>query len=290
MTFPWSKKISLIVNILVFLLCLYNLWMFFRGAAFLSNDMSLTVGTVCFTVVEAVIVNLLKALRLYLILIENRIPFSRCVVLYAETSIVNLLLPYKSGEIYRGFRIGHEVGSLIQGYTAMLFDRFIDTLALVTMVLLAGLFWGVPLAPLFIVFMVFCVIFMFAYCLFPPLYKYLNHFLVLKKSSENTLRALRALKLCNNAYRMLNDMVRGRFLFLYLMSVVAWLVEAGTFVLISGGANGIGGYLSNAMLVSPSQDNVMYFLTCLALFGIVSILIRFVSFVRRKKDEHTRCI
>ena len=54
-------------------------------------------------------VHFFKMLRLYLVLMEHRISFGRFILLYLRTTFINLIIPFKLGELYRIEEItGHE--------------------------------------------------------------------------------------------------------------------------------------------------------------------------------------
>ena len=46
-------------------------------------------------------VHFFKMLRLYLVLMEHRISFGRFILLYLRTTFINLIIPFKLGELYR---------------------------------------------------------------------------------------------------------------------------------------------------------------------------------------------
>ena len=53
--------------------------------------------------VAFVLVHFAKMLRLYLVLMEHELSFGRFVILYMKTTLINLIIPFKLGEIYRIF-------------------------------------------------------------------------------------------------------------------------------------------------------------------------------------------
>ena len=77
------------------------------------------------------LVHVAKAMRLYLIVIDEKIPFRRFLFLYSATTLVNLLIPYKLGEFFRIFVFIKATGDKKIGFLSVLLDRFFDTVALV---------------------------------------------------------------------------------------------------------------------------------------------------------------
>ena len=88
--------------------------------------------------VAAFLVNGMKGIRFYIALFGGKISFHKFLKMYAETMGLNMILPYKSGEICRGAYLGKIMGSYFVGYSVVLFDRFVDTFALVTVLF----FWS----------------------------------------------------------------------------------------------------------------------------------------------------
>ena len=80
-------------------------------------------------------VHLIKMMRMYLIVMERKISFDRFVPAYLRTTLVNLLIPYKLGEIYRIGVFYRISGGFKTGFFSVLIDRFFDTLALVLILL-----------------------------------------------------------------------------------------------------------------------------------------------------------
>ena len=46
-------------------------------------------------------VHAIKMMRMYLIIMDQKVSFDRYVPAYLRTTLVNLIVPYKLGEIYR---------------------------------------------------------------------------------------------------------------------------------------------------------------------------------------------
>lgn len=251
--------------------------------ALINDDILNAPILILLTLLQTVLVNTIKMLRLYLLLFETNIGIGCFITMYAETGLVNLLLPYKSGEIYRGYRLGVAVSSIPVGYSAMLLDRLLDTLALISTILILQIFYDLPASPVFILFVAFCIVIISAYCLFPSLYTYLNHFLIFNKNTESTLIALHAINLCNKAYKSIGRMAKGRFFLLFLISIVAWFVEVGGMVVMRGtDGNEVISYLNNTIFGTPGLFNKLFILACILLFLLMGIFAQLTGRIRRQ--------
>lgn len=80
-------------------------------------------------------VHFFKMLRLYLVLMEHRISFGRFILLYLRTTFINLIIPFKLGELYRIEEIARVTKIWQVGFLSVLVDRFFDTLALLCVLL-----------------------------------------------------------------------------------------------------------------------------------------------------------
>lgn len=184
-----------------------------------------------------IIVHAIKLMRLYLIMVEDDIPFSRFVFAYFRTTLVNLIIPYKLGEVYRIAAFSHVSGKIKNGFFAVLVDRFFDTLAIVFILFPYQLFikGEVSLPVLMLFAFVMCVL--FTYIVFPSTYSFLNRYIIVKRNSSKSLAALNVLEVLNGWYEYVKKLVTGRYGMLVLFSFAAWIGE----ILILAGFNKMSG-------------------------------------------------
>ena len=125
------------INIAVFLIAI----LFFYHAIgtgirqlCLKNDgnMVLFLG-VLFTV----LVYGIKALRLCIILLEKRLALANFIRLYIKTTLINLVFPFKLGEVFRMYCYGTEFRNYKRGFLLILIDRYFDTLPLLLLLLVS---------------------------------------------------------------------------------------------------------------------------------------------------------
>ena len=99
-------------------------------------------------------VHFFKMLRLYLVLMEHRISFGRFILLYLRTTFINLIIPFKLGELYRIEEIARVTKIWQVGFLSVLVDRFFDTLALLCVLLPLDLILRGGISVITIVFLV----------------------------------------------------------------------------------------------------------------------------------------
>jgi len=188
-----------------------------------------------------ILVHLVKMMRLYLILIDKNVPFERYVPAYLRTTLVNLIIPFKLGEIYRVLVFYRISGEFKTGFLSVLVDRFFDTFAIVLILLPYQLFVSGSLTLPAVILSAFLIVIVFAYIVFFSTYQFLNRYIITHKSSKRSMKALKGLEITYEWYDYVRNLVKGRYGVLILMSLTAWLVEL---IIISGFARIVGGSFS----------------------------------------------
>lgn len=116
-----------------------------------------------------ILVHLAKMLRLYLVLMEHKISFGRFVLLYLKTTLVNFMIPFKLGELYRIFAINRETGHWQVGVLSVLVDRFFDMMTLCVILVPLDLFLYGKMSIISIAFIVVMVLIVVCYIsVLPP--------------------------------------------------------------------------------------------------------------------------
>ncbi len=190
-----------------------------------------------------------KSIRLYLIVIDEKIPFTRFLLLYCFTTLVNLIVPFKLGEFFRVFVFTKATGSFRVGFLSVLLDRFFDTVALVLILLPFELLKGGTVSDSTLLLTAFVVVSVFAYVSFLSFYTYLNRYLIMNRSSGGAMMSLRLLELMRSGYTYVKRLIHGRYALLVIFSFVAWLLECGILFLLSE-ASGLKGLDFSAYIQS----------------------------------------
>lgn len=188
------------------------------------------------------LVHFCKMLRLYLVLMEHKIPFDKFVLLYAKTTLVNLLIPYKIGEIYRFYCISKETKHWQVGILSIVVDRFFDTLALCLILIpldvyLCGTQNGAAanfvLSNITWIFIVLLCLIVLCYISILPTYRYLNRYIIREKKSTRSMAALKGLDVVKNWYDFTQNLISGRFALILVSSFFGWIFEVGTIKMLA---------------------------------------------------------
>ena len=221
------KHIYSIINILVLagsVLCFY-----FSYAGSVQTIRSLPAAYFFMLPFIVFSVHFIKAMRMYFILYgTGNLEFREHLKIYCKTAMVSMLLPYKMGDLFRMYCYTAYMDSGIKSIIVVLLDRFMDTLALITVILftstVVGLSYFGPLLLILLIF-VFCII--AAYLLFPGLSSFWNLFLLKARATPNTIRTLRLIHRGKAVYQEVIGITKGRGVMLYILSLIAWMIEIG---------------------------------------------------------------
>ena len=127
------SRVRLVLNIA--LMACVGLWLY--RVAIEWSELRWNVPMIAVAFMTALIVNGIKMARLYILFCGKHVKTDAYVRKYMTTSLINMIVPFKAGEIWRGIIFGKMAGSYISSFVIVLFDRFIDTTAL-----LASFFFG----------------------------------------------------------------------------------------------------------------------------------------------------
>lgn len=177
-------------------------------------------------------VHIFKMMRLYLVLMEHKIGFGKFVLLYLKTTLVNLIIPMKLGELYRIFCISKETKHWQVGVLSILVDRFFDTLALCVILLPLDIYVFGEASVITWIFLVLMAFVVACYVSVLPTYRYLNRYLIKEKSSPRAMVALKGLDVIKIWYDFTQNLISGRFALILLSSFGGWFCEISVLQLL----------------------------------------------------------
>lgn len=203
-----------------------NIFCGMNSAAFL-----ILAATVC-------LIHFIKAERMYLALYGSETGHMQYLKIYCKVLPVSMVIPYKLGEFFRMYSYGRQLGNMLKGIIIILLDRFMDTAALMTIILLFGLFNG-SYIPFFIyLLLIFLVLVLLVYAVFPGICQFWKKYFLRVRATENKLIILKMLRTLNMIYEETARVVKGRGIILYFMSLAAWGIEMISIGLLNGVVRG----------------------------------------------------
>lgn len=115
-----KNKIYYLINI--FFLAISILFINYTGIF----QMKFTIYQFLVLILIFLIIHILKFFKIYLILLEEKIPLRVMARLYIKTTFVSTVLPYKTGELFKMYTYGNEIKNYTKGIIAVLVDKFFD--------------------------------------------------------------------------------------------------------------------------------------------------------------------
>lgn len=238
------------------------------------------------------VVHLAKMCRLYLVLMEHKIPFGRFLLLYFKTTFVNLAIPFKLGEVYRFYCIKKETRVWQVGILSVAIDRFFDIAALFIVLLPFDIFVGHRFTIITGVFLVIILLCVGIYMSIMPTYTYLNQYIITNKSSKRAMAVLKGLDIIKDWYEFMRNLIEGRFALILATSFVGWVCEARVLKLVADllgiqfGAGDFSGYISNIFLGGKNEVATTYTRYSAVIFLALAVLFQIAYWIRivgRKK-------
>ena len=281
-----SKRIYKIINlamicltVIIFMQDYSDVSEFFDGMTMISSF--ILIGS-------TILVHAVKAGRLYLALYGTGIELNAHLKIYCKVIPVSVVFPYKIGEFFRMYCYGTQLGNPLTGIVIILFDRFVDTAALVTAILLVWLLSGGKVTSLVYILLIFLAFVLFVYGAFPKVCIFWKKYLLKAKATENSLAVLAMLERANTLYHVVENVVVGRGIILYFMSLIAWGVEIGSVALLSKMLNSkvidivITNYLTSAMSGNQSIELRQFIFTSVVLLTAFYLIIKILEKAGKK--------
>ena len=284
------KKHTLIYNLINILLLLTAALFFFfiysNGELFVDSN----VGYISIIAISVILVHFLKAIRLYFALYGIDIKFKDYLKIFCKVTPVSILLPYKSGELFRMYCYGIQTGNMLKGIITVVLDRFIDTIALLAMIVAVLAVLGGTITPLVYILIAFVVTVFLVFAMFPGTYKYWLKYLLKANATPKRITTLKLLNKINIVYNEIAFITKGRGIILLFLSLLAWTIEIGTVSILYklNGSTDISGkiseYLSAALTGTQSVELKQFvFISVILMLSIYVIVTIFDLIATERK-------
>ena len=246
----------------------------------------LHIGVLLLTVI---LVHAMKAGRLYLALYGTGIDLLTCLRIYCKITPVSVVIPFKLGEFFRIYCYGKQLGSLLKGAIVILLDRFMDTFALVTMILFIWVFGGGEVGGLVYGFLIFLALVLLVYFSFPGVYQFWKKYILRADASEHRLAVLKMLDGLHMIHREITGVSIGRGMLLYCLSLLAWGLEIGSIALLVGVSKkgglvqSVSDYLLSAMGGKESPELLQFVFASVILMLLLYLFIKVKELLEKKR-------
>lgn len=235
-------------------------------------------------IMTALVVHAGKALRLYLALYGTDIRFRKHIKTYCIATPISIIVPYKLGELFRIYCYGRCINNMVRSIIIILFDRFMDTLGLLTVVFTVALLGKGEISTISIALLSFTALILLAYFVFPDLCAFWRTYLLRATATSRKIKTIKLIVSFDEVYHEIQEVAQGRGVILYFMSLICWTIEIGGLAIIVGikGLENLGeeisGYLKAAIGTGKSVE--------MNQFAIVSIVILIMAFIIASLIDH----
>lgn len=118
-----------------------------------------------------------------------------------------------------------ETDNTLTGIVTVMIEKFFDALVL-CLFMAPYSFSQSVFNPLYVILLVFIVLVLILYFSFEGTYRYLNNFLIRRGGGHKTLALLKILEGTKKGYDSAKHTIKGRFVLLLSLSIIAWGVES----------------------------------------------------------------
>ena len=132
------------------------------------------------------------------------------------------------------FPMTYKINNFFKGMVIIILDRFMDTIALVTVILLSLGVTGGHLTQFIYFLFIFLLLLIPIYAAFPGIYQFWRKWLLKSNASIKKLCVLRVLDTLKKVYVEVENVIKGRGMILYFLSLIAWGGEIGCLILLNG--------------------------------------------------------
>lgn len=174
-----------------------------------------------------------KGIRLYIIMLEYRISIITFTKIYLKTTLVNIVLPFKLGEVFRIYCYGTELSNYKLSIFLVLIDRYFDTIPLLFLLMIFTVVGKVKVTILLVLLICFLLVITFVYLIFPSSYSYLNRYLIMNTHTQQSIQILSSMKKFKGWYFNIQSLIKKRTLLILLISVFTWLLEYGALIILA---------------------------------------------------------
>lgn len=267
-----KKGIYLFINLIMFAIIIYYLFVV------KNNLFDVNIKYILFAIIPFLLIHLLRIIRQYIILMENKIKISRLTRAYLKSSLTNTVVPFKIGELFKIYLYGYEMNNYKKSIIGVLVDKFFDAFLLLIILISAEIYYNQPLSIITVLLLIFTGLVIIFYISFENTYNFLNKYIILNKNSELGIKCLKILEEAKNIFSDINDMIKDRVILILSLSILSWIFEIWFVSIISRAININSGfidfinYMNNSFIGMPNELSIYYISVTIILFVIFYIL------------------
>lgn len=227
-------------------------------------------------------------MRIYLILMEQKINFLRFIKVYMKITLVNLALPFKLGEIFRIYCFSRETKDGKIGILSVVIDRLFDISALLVLLIPYDIIVEKSISPVTLILSLFAAVILFLYRIFLPTYRYLNQYFITNTSSKEAVKCLYLLENGKTWYDYIHKLLQGRSYLIFIFSCIGWVAEFAALLCLqavlqkSFGISGFVTYINSIFGFGETQLLNIYTTVSCMILAIITISVYGISYCKRR--------
>ena len=177
------------------------------------------------------------------------------------------------------------MGNYIKGTITVLLDRFMDTVALITICFFLWIFQRKEIDILLYVLFLFLGTVTLIYMCFPGICHFWRQSLLASKASPRKMLILKWLGILWKVYGEIQNTIRGKGIILYSLSLIAWIIEIGHIAVISERIvqNDVIDYLRSAMVGKFSNHSGNFSLAIVVMSICTYLMVKLVDYLTSGK-------
>jgi hypothetical protein len=197
--------------------------------------------------------------------------------IYAITSALNIIIPFKLGELVRFFIIGHYLKDFKITFLSIMTERLLDSILILVVLFISWLQYGF-VYPIMIGMTAFVIVGITMYIVIPEINTSLKRYLILKKGTFFDAKFLKILDTTNKLYEKELIIIHEKIYQISFLTIVAWICDIGAVVLIclkdnlSCGIKEVSEFINNITSPKMFNTNNMYLTISLSILFMIFIV------------------
>ena len=214
-----NKKIYVVVNTIVIITIIGFI------ISYWNNIFSLDFKNIILAIIPFICIHLLRIIRQYIILMENKIKMKKLTRAYLFSSITNTIIPFKIGEIYKIYLYGYEMNNYKKSVIAVLIDKFFDAIFLLIAFIIIEIVNKQETSLITILLLIFVFLVIITYVSFEKTYKFLNKYLIINKNTKFSNKCLKILEEIKDIFIDVKNMINNREILIIILTILSWMFE-----------------------------------------------------------------
>ena len=214
-----NKKIYVAINTVVIIAIISFIISYWK------EILPLNFENIILAIIPFICIHILRIIRQYIILMENKIKMKKLIRSYLLSSITNTIIPFKIGELYKIYLYGYEMNSYKKSFISVLVDKFFDAMFLSIVFIVIEIVNKSAISLITILLLIFAILVIITYLSFEKTYNFLNKYLITNKNTKFSNKCLKVLEKMKDIFVDIKNMINNREMLIVILTILSWLFE-----------------------------------------------------------------